>query len=183
MRERAEALEKLRQKKLQRLEELRKKQEAEASTVEEAPVEEETTVPELPPETDEFGAVINPPDPAPVLVAEEPEEEPVAEEAEPVQEVQEAVATVTTHREKTHYGKVIEESSDEDHIEVAPVNHAPASVRFGYGNTVNLGDYNGAKVYIEITTPCRVEDIDTAAVFAKEKVAALMEVEMSELVN
>lgn len=42
----------------------------------------------------------------------------------------------------------------------------PAIVRRGYGLTLNLGNYESARIDVSIELPCYVEDIDRADEFA-----------------
>jgi len=53
-------------------------------------------------------------------------------------------------------------SSEETLIEVKKFITEPAKVTAGYGMTLNLGNYESARVDVGVTLPCYVEEIDEA---------------------
>ena len=58
-------------------------------------------------------------------------------------------------------------SGDEDIIAVHKFETDPAMVTVDYGLTMNLGDYNAARLSVSVTVPCYKEEIDEAYEFAQ----------------
>jgi hypothetical protein len=56
---------------------------------------------------------------------------------------------------------------EEDIIAVHEFATEPAKVTVEYGLTMNLGDYNSAKLTVSVTVPCYKEEIDDAYEFAQ----------------
>lgn len=50
--------------------------------------------------------------------------------------------------------------------EVRRFDTAPAIVRRGYGLTINLGNYESARVSVEVSVPCYVQDLALADEYA-----------------
>lgn len=210
MRERAEVLEMLRKKKALRQEALRKKQEgAEITepstdptptvdefgevttplpTVEEPTVEEPEKVFEDPPEEYlDYEPVSPPPSPEVVLEASkklvtEVDEEIMADLPVPPANVCKS-GTMTVSKQFTEFGKILAEENRSEQLEVRDFLTTPAQARFGAGNTVNLGDYNGARVYVEVSVPCYMEELPSAMQHAKSFVTSVLDEEMAELVQ
>ncbi len=64
-----------------------------------------------------------------------------------------------------------EETVKTNETEVAEVRRfdtTPAIVRRGYGLTINLGSYESARVSVEVSVPCYVQDVVMADEFATE---------------
>ena len=87
-----------------------------------------------------------------------------------------APTTATVHR--TIKDRVLGEQSSQTDvtIEVNTFATDPARVQVGYGTTLNLGNFESARVDVLVSVPCYKEEIDDAFVAAKkwveEKVAA-----------
>ena len=52
-----------------------------------------------------------------------------------------------------------EEEVKEELIEVRPFHSEPARVRIAKGLTMNLGDYRSARIDVDLTLPCYVEEV------------------------
>ena len=55
-----------------------------------------------------------------------------------------------------------------DVVEVRRFDTTPAVVRRGYGMTINLGNYESARITVEVSVPCYVQDLAEADEFASE---------------
>lgn len=72
-------------------------------------------------------------------------------------------------------------TQEEKIVEVRRFDTTPAVVRRGYGLTVNLGNYESARVSVEVQVPCYVQDVEMADEFAstfcekriKEEIASI----------
>lgn len=53
-------------------------------------------------------------------------------------------------------------------LKVVPFETPPAFVRRGYGLTLNLGNFESARVDISLTVPCYVQDVEEADEFARQ---------------
>lgn len=73
----------------------------------------------------------------------------------------EAVATVTKSGSKTP------ETQEQERIPSEKFTEAPAYVMVKAGATVNLGNYESARVDVSLSYPCRTEEVD--ATFDKVK--------------
>jgi hypothetical protein len=208
MRERAEVLEMLRKKKALRQEALRKQQE-EAHTEEPSgptPTVDEfgevvTSLPTVDkePEVEEEKVIEDPPEEllgyVPAEVVEDKSKELVLEvdkmivegyamdeEDKPVANVCKA-GTMTVSKQFTEAGKILHEDNRSEQLDVRVFQTEPAYAKFGGGNTVNLGDYNGARIYIEVSVPCYLEELPSAMQHAKAFVTSVLDEEMAELVQ
>lgn len=72
-------------------------------------------------------------------------------------------------------------TQEDEVIEVRRFDTEPALVRRGYGFTVNLGGYESAKITVEITVPCYVQDIELADEFATKFVEKRMQKEIGDV--
>lgn len=62
-----------------------------------------------------------------------------------------------------HYGsKGTKEEMDFEDLPVRIFEVEPASVRAGYGLTINLGNYESARVDVQVTLPCYAEEVQSA---------------------
>jgi len=59
-------------------------------------------------------------------------------------------------------------TSKEEIIEVIQFKTTPAIVKRGMGLTLNLGNYESARLDVGIEVPCYVEDIENADAFARK---------------
>jgi hypothetical protein len=57
----------------------------------------------------------------------------------------------------------------------------PAKVSFEYGVTMNLGNYESARVTVQLSVPCYREEIEEAAEFAKSWVEKRIQSEVAEV--
>ena len=78
-------------------------------------------------------------------------------------------------------GKVASEHSEEETLEVRQFVTPPAKIGLEYGLTVNMGNYNSARVSVTLELPCYVEEINEAYHFAEEWVAARISLEKDQL--
>jgi len=60
------------------------------------------------------------------------------------------------------------EESDSKSIKVHKFQTTPAMVTVRYGLTLNLGNYESARVDVEVSVPCYKEEIDDAYVFVEK---------------
>lgn len=67
----------------------------------------------------------------------------------------------------TSKGELVREASAEEVVEVSRFETMPAIVRRGYSLTMNLGNYESAKVDVGIEVPCYLEDVEAADEWAK----------------
>jgi hypothetical protein len=137
------------------------------------------------PEDDEFGGPV-------------PHEDDVSETSIPVDEdpdapttVSEAVAeTYPSHAPMTssaitvittRHFKGQSEETESENILVNKFVTTPASVSVNLGTTINLGDFQSARVGVTVTVPCYVEELEGAYEFAKEFAEAKIEQEVAEV--
>ena len=66
----------------------------------------------------------------------------------------------------TQYGEETEHQEREIQVQRFPVGVHPARVTAKYGLTINLGNYESARVDVGIELPCFVEEKDAAFTFA-----------------
>lgn len=69
----------------------------------------------------------------------------------------------------------------EEVIEVRKFITEPATVSVDYALTINLGNYESARIGVALTVPCYREEIDQAHVFAKEWAEARVKAEQKEI--
>jgi len=206
MRERAEVLEMLRKKKQQRQEALRKQQEEAHTeepsdptpkvdefgevvtplpTVEEEPEAEEKVIEDPPEEYLDYA----PASPPPELVELVAEELVVEVDKETLSDFPEAnvcktvSGEITVSKQFTEAGKILHEEDRSESLQVRSFKTEPAYAKFGGGNTVNLGDYNGARLYVEVSIPCYLEELPSAMKHAQSFVSDVLDAEMAELVR
>jgi len=91
--------------------------------------------------------------------------------------------TLLVHRIYTESGKITGEESNSEQVEIrgfAP-DVALAQVGYNASATLNLGNYESAKVGVNIVLPTYVEEIEAAYEKAKKFVESKLEKEMQEL--
>jgi hypothetical protein len=93
------------------------------------------------------------------------EQQEEAQEAGPVECVGIAWVHGRWYNRKTK--ETIRETQEEVTIGVHRFETTPAQVTRGYGLTLNLKDYESARVDVRVTLPCYVEDLDECDEFAK----------------
>lgn len=75
-------------------------------------------------------------------------------------------AVVTT--DLLHNNETVDSSTKEDDVCVKVFETTPAIVGVDYGITINLGNYESARVNISLQFPCYKEEIDDAYDFASK---------------
>jgi hypothetical protein len=75
-----------------------------------------------------------------------------------------APATLTVART---YGKIGAPESQDETIEVKNFRVQPAQVEIGYGLTLNIGNYESARVDVKVSVPCYAEEVNEAYEWAK----------------
>lgn len=89
-----------------------------------------------------------------------------------------APATLTVART---YGKIgVPESKDET-IEVKNFLVQPAQVEIGYGLTLNIGNYESARVDVKVSVPCYAEEVKEAYEWAKSYAVERIKQEVKEV--
>ena len=76
--------------------------------------------------------------------------------------LKEVTATVTRV-----YGKIGAPEAKDETIEVKTFVTQPATVEIGYGLTLNIGNYESARVDVKVSVPCYREETDAAYEYAK----------------
>jgi len=89
-------------------------------------------------------------------------------------EVREAILEVR----KTVLGQ---EAVKQERIRIRPFQTNPASISVKAGATVNLGNYESARIDVMLTAPCYIEEIDDMFEHVKDWVDARMIKECKEL--
>lgn len=59
----------------------------------------------------------------------------------------------------------------------------PATVSVRYGRTINLGDFEFARIDMELTLPCYTEEITPAFIYAGNVVKELLSAEVGAITN
>jgi hypothetical protein len=78
--------------------------------------------------------------------------------------------TVTVLKQYKKGGHIVDDELDEEVIDVKafPDNVEPAKVYRSYSLTVNLGNYESAKVSVGVTVPCYLEEMEDADKYAAD---------------
>lgn len=76
-------------------------------------------------------------------------------------------STVFVNRTVGKAGKLPEPEGDEDVIAVHRFETEPATVSVDYALTMNLGNFESAKISVSVQVPCYREEIDDAYQFAQ----------------
>ena len=89
-----------------------------------------------------------------------------------------AIVLTVDHRFKRGNGKEKTIKDDTEIVDVRKFETTPAVVRRGYGMTMNLGNFESARIDISIEVPCYVEDVHLAdkwaAEFVEERIKAVV---------
>lgn len=80
--------------------------------------------------------------------------------------VQHILKEVTATVART-YGKIGAPETKDETIEVKTFVTQPATVEIGYGLTLNIGNYESARVDVKVSVPCYREETDAAYEYAK----------------
>lgn len=110
----------------------------------------------------------------PVKLAAQPA--PVQPPAKRVQ----APLTVTVQKA---YGKIGAMEGQTETLEVRTFAAPPAQVELGYGLTLNIGNYESARVDVKISVPCYREETDAAYEWARGWAEERMRREVNEIKN
>lgn len=81
---------------------------------------------------------------------------------------------------KMQSGEVEADPVDET-IEVTKFETEPAKVRVGFGLTINLGNYESARLDVSVEVPCYKEQVDEAYDQAKDWVEGRVTKEVAEI--
>jgi len=102
----------------------------------------------------------------------------VGTQAPPVikETVKSMTATVTTV-----YGNIGLPASKDEEIAVRTFVTNPAMVEIGYGLTLNIGNYESARIDVRVSLPCYVEETDQAFAFAKKWTEERIQTEVKEI--
>ena len=79
------------------------------------------------------------------------------------------------------YGKIGAPETKDEQIEVRAFVTEPASVEIGYGLTLNIGNYESARVDVRLSVPCYREEMDDAFAFAKKWAEERVQKEVAEV--
>ena len=83
--------------------------------------------------------------------------------------VRETTITVKKHF-KTSQGFEKEQEAEEETLEVRKFETAPAQVGVEYGLTLNLGNFESARIAVSVSVPAYAEEIEAAHKWAEELV-------------
>jgi hypothetical protein len=92
-----------------------------------------------------------------------------------------ALTRPTTATVTRTYGKIGAPESKDETIEVHTFQTPPAAVDVGYGLTLNIGNYESARVDVRVTVPCYREELDDAYAFARKWAEERIAVEVKEV--
>jgi hypothetical protein len=73
------------------------------------------------------------------------------------------------------------ETIDRTQVSIQRFVTTPAEVLYEAGGTINMGNYESARVTVGIRVPCYREEIESAYVIAKDWVEKKLEAEVSEI--
>jgi len=79
------------------------------------------------------------------------------------------------------YGKIGAPESKNEELEVRSFVTEPAVVEIGYGLTLNIGNYESARVDVKLTLPCYAEEANAAYDFAKKWAEERVQGEVKEI--
>jgi hypothetical protein len=91
---------------------------------------------------------------------------------------QSAPATATVTRT---VGKVGAEETVSETIEIKRFVTAPAQIDVGYGMTLNIGNYESARLDVRISIPCYREEVEDAYEYARKWAEAKMQQQVQEI--
>ena len=89
--------------------------------------------------------------------------------------------TITVTKQFKLQSGEAEASPISETIEVTKFDTEPAKVHVGFGLTINLGNYESARLDVSIEVPCYKEQADDAYVAAKAWVEARVQEEVAEI--
>lgn len=99
-----------------------------------------------------------------------------ATQAPPQTSVRATTAVVTRS-----FGKIGAIEASDQKLEVRGFVTEPATVEIGYGLTLNIGNYESARVDVKVSVPCYREEINEAYDFAKKWAEERVQAEVKEI--
>lgn len=94
--------------------------------------------------------------------------------------IKETVKSTTATVTKV-YGKIGLPDTKDEELAVRTFITNPAMVEIGYGLTLNIGNYESARIDVRIALPCYVEETDQAFAFAKKWTEERIQTEVKEI--
>lgn len=76
-------------------------------------------------------------------------------------------STCVVRRTFTSHGRIVDEDTEIEHIDVHKFVTTPAEVGVQFGSTINLGNFEGARIDIWCKVPAYREEMEQAYQFAK----------------
>ena len=92
-----------------------------------------------------------------------------------------ATTLATTAVVTRTYGKIGAPEISDEKLEVRTFVTAPASVEIGYGLTLNIGNYESARIDVKLSVPCYREEADEAFAYAKKWAEERVQQEVKEV--
>ena len=92
-------------------------------------------------------------------------------------------STVKVYRTYTSAGVLMDEDEGKEDLEVRKFEVEPAYVSYSVGRTVNLGNYESARVDVRVSIPCYKEEIDPALIYAETKAADYLDTVMDDYIQ
>lgn len=98
-------------------------------------------------------------------------------------DTQQEPGSVIMQRAFTHSGQIVRESekSEPIHVRRFPSDVPVANITYGKGETINMGNYESIRIYVQISLPCPIEEIEQAYLAAEEFVAVKLEEETNSI--
>jgi hypothetical protein len=69
-------------------------------------------------------------------------------------------STLEVHRTRLYKRKVVEESAEQEILQVTPFSVEPAKVGVEFGVTVNMGNFESVKIAVRVEVPCYREEVE-----------------------
>ena len=92
-----------------------------------------------------------------------------------------ATTLATTAVVTRTFGKIGAPEISDEKLEVRTFVTAPASVEIGYGLTLNIGNYESARIDVKLSVPCYREEADEAFAFARKWAEERVQQEVKEV--
>lgn len=94
-----------------------------------------------------------------------------------------SIVAQTTATVSRVYGKVGTLEAADEKLEVRTFVSPPANVEIGYGLTLNIGNYESARVEVKVAIPCYPEEADAAYEWAKKWAEERLQREVKDVRN
>jgi len=91
--------------------------------------------------------------------------------------------TVKVFRAYTSSGALMSEDEGFEEIEVRKFEVEPAYISVNHGRTMNLGDYESARLDVRVSVPCYPEEINEALLYADKTAHDFLEDSIDEYVK